>query len=294
MNKNKRDNTKGSYGLSSNPSVGGVYSFPTAFTHQIDIDRDIDNPSNWREEISCLRNASPSDTIHMYINTDGGRLDTAFAIINAMKQCQGRIITELVGSCCSAGTAIFVHGDEFVINELQVNYMIHQASHGYSGIDSHVFDYAVHSRENLKKLYRDVYEGFLTEEEIELVTNGRELWLKPEEILDRCNNKIKLDNERAGIPDYNREYFEAMSKEEILDVLFPEDESDCSECDGEEFGEEEDLSVIYQRHYDDLYSKTKKDLEEDYNIKKKTKKLVVEGIMDALYEEEWREFVKLD
>jgi len=275
LNKNKKA-YQGDY-LSS-PTTGSVSSYPFAYTHEILIDRDIDNPANWREEIQCIRNAGPNDVVHMLINTDGGRLDTAFAIINAMQHCQGKIITELVGSCCSAGTAIFVHGDEFIINELQVNFMIHQASHGYAGIDSHVYDYAVHSREHLKTLYKAVYGGFLSDEEIDSVTNGRELWLKPEEILERCNNKIKHDGELSGVPEYTREFFEEMTKEQIIDILFPQEPEELSE---------------EQVAYDELVSKTKKVLETSYNMKAKTKELLIEKIMDEVFEVGWKTYVKL-
>lgn len=290
-NKSKTNNTGFEDTTSSYPSVR---SKPTAWEFEIDIDRIIDQPANWREEIDCIRAVGPNDTLYMRINSDGGRLDTAYAIINAMKQCQGTIITELVGTASSAGTAIFIHGDEFIINDYITGFMIHQPSHGFAGADNNVYDYAIYQRKQCTFYMEEVYKGFLTQEEIDKTLHGQELWLSREEILERCQKRIELNAEEAGIPNYTRESFDDMGREEILDFLFPPDDEEESSTLNEEVKEglySQDEIDGLNGDYIALMSCSRKELQREYNIKAKSKKELVAKIMTDLWDC-WEDYIK--
>ena len=65
--------------------------------------------------------------------------------------------------------------------------------------------------EILRSLYLDVYEGFLSEEEIELVLKNGDMWLSEKEICSRLDKRVKL--------------FESRQKQAIKDMedIFSED-----------------------------------------------------------------------
>lgn len=276
--------------MMGNPT-GATYSVPVAFDHVVMIDRDIDDPSNWREEISLLRSATPFDRVHMQINTGGGMVSTAAAIVNAMKQCQATITTELVGDCCSAGTFIFLQGDEQIVNDTMGHFMIHQASHGYGGVDHQVYDYAVYSREQNISLVRDTYRGFLTEEEIEQAITGKEFWFTADEVSERCQHRMDLilseDPEEQNKP--TREVYEKMSKEDLLDAIF-----------GPKEVSEEEIAAAVTRQaiilgYNSARGKTVTALRKEFQVpvKFKNKTQVVEYVMELIFPDaDWQAVVE--
>lgn len=54
--------------------------------HDVFLDTDISEPSNYRDLISLLFNAGENDTINIFINSQGGHLNSALAIIEGIKQ----------------------------------------------------------------------------------------------------------------------------------------------------------------------------------------------------------------
>jgi hypothetical protein len=48
----------------------------------------------------------------------------------------------------------------------------------------------------VKKLMQDIYMDFLTEQEMEEVFMGKEIWLNSEEIIERLETRAELQNAR--------------------------------------------------------------------------------------------------
>ena len=65
--------------------------------------------------------------------------------------------------------------------------MSHTATFGAYGVESNVYDNVVHSRKQIHKLMRKYYKNFLTEEELDLMLQGKEFWMDAEEIIERLN-----------------------------------------------------------------------------------------------------------
>ena len=75
-----------------------------------------------------------NDMLTLYINSDGGNLQDAFALIEVMQKSKKPIRTIGIGSVCSAAFLIFAAGTkgERLISET-ASVMCHQFSDGYSG-----------------------------------------------------------------------------------------------------------------------------------------------------------------
>lgn len=260
--KNKSASFASSYG--SDATFPKTMSMPIAFEHTINLDSDIGRPCNHREEIAVLRNAGPNDIVHMLLNTGGGQLDTTIAIITAMRGCEASITTELVGDCCSAGTAIFLEGDIQVVNPLLGSFMIHQASHGYAGTDSDIYDYSVHSRKSNTSFIKEIYKGFLTDEEIELVITGKQVWLIPEEIRERC-----------------------QARADFLQKLH--EETECCGVEGDSYRKE--ITETYLA----LQDSTMKYIRADCGIDKKkklNKQALIGEVMTSIYDDGWKSIIE--
>lgn len=160
--------------------------------HNIFLDSDIGEPSEYRDFLNILVNSSEMDSINIYINCFGGNLDTTLSLVEGIKLSNANITAILMGACHSAASIIALNCDNIVILDNAYT-MIHTVHMGYSGnvlnIKSHT-DFAVIQ---IEKLIKDTYKGFLTKEEFNRIKNGAELWLNAEELRKRIKAKFKAN-----------------------------------------------------------------------------------------------------
>jgi len=144
----------------------------------------IEQPAKYLDLINTLKTVEAHDTIFITLNTPGGNLSTAIQIIGAIKQCAGTVVTCLEGEVCSAGTMIFLSGHRHIISP-HSTFMIHNYSHWFGGKGNEVVSYVKYSEQHFQKLAKDIYSEFLTEDEINSVFDGRDLWMDSDEVLRR-------------------------------------------------------------------------------------------------------------
>jgi ATP-dependent protease ClpP protease subunit len=153
--------------------------------------------------LDFLYSATESDQVDMFFATPGGMMESCRAILDAMAITKAHIRGIHVGSASSAGSMILLGCDEQIILP-GATMMIHTASHGYGGTDNNINAYASFSNKWVNKFVHEVYEGFLSEDEIEKVIMGMEFWFDAEQIIERLQKR--------------KEYFEAM---ELLQSAAP-------------------------------------------------------------------------
>ena len=158
-------------------------------THEVFSDSEIEEPSKYRELVSVLINAGPNDKIHLYINSPGGHLDTAGAIISAILSSQAEVTAFLMGATHSAASLISMYCHAVHVYDTAYM-MIHTASFGSSGNTPTVKAHTDFTIKQCEKLMKDAYEGFLTSEELKKVLNGIELWFNAEEIKPRLKKRF--------------------------------------------------------------------------------------------------------
>lgn len=218
---------------------------PIAHKYTIRIDRTLEEPELFQEELLTIRQAGENDIVHILINSGGGRDDTMKAFLSAIQQSPAHVITEIEGTCCSAATMIFLAGSEFIVSD-DAEYMIHTSSFGSAGKENNVRQQVEFLAKSNARLMRKYYKDFLTDVEIEQCIEGKDFWMDADEIMERLENKIKAMQEQDGLSDVEmtRDVMEAMSKEEILDLLFGEQDSDEAIINGD-ISVLEELSFMY-------------------------------------------------
>jgi ATP-dependent protease ClpP protease subunit len=164
--------------------------------HDVFIDSEITEPSNYRELISLLFNATEDDTFNFFINSGGGQLNTALAVIEGLKNTNANAMAILVGECHSAASMITMYCHEIAVLD-SAHMMIHTASYGAAGNTGNVKSYTDFTTAQVEKLLHDTYEGFLTKEEIAKVKLGVELWFNADEIRSRIQHRIKFLENKA-------------------------------------------------------------------------------------------------
>jgi ATP-dependent protease ClpP protease subunit len=159
--------------------------------HDVFLDTDIEEPSNYRELLALLFNAGDEDTINIFINSNGGHLDTALAVVEGLKNTNAQVTAVLIGACHSAASIISMYCDQVAVLDSAYS-MVHTASFGSAGNTSNVKAHTEFTVKQVEKLLNETYEGFLTKEELVKVKAGVELWFDADEIRQRMKSRIKF------------------------------------------------------------------------------------------------------
>ena len=131
--------------------------------------------------INALRSVEEHDTIEIYINSPGGHLVTAVEIIQAMQECEGQVLVNISGECHSAASLIALSAPNIRVGKY-CSMMIHNASYGTGGKASDIHAQVSFYTREFNKLLQEVYQDFLTEQELASVIDGKELWLDSDEV----------------------------------------------------------------------------------------------------------------
>lgn len=154
----------------------------------------INSPAIYAELHHRLLNLTSSQTATLHINNGGGYEQGASTICQALRQTKATTIANLSGLVASAATIITMECDQLTVAP-DTMFMVHESSFDnlggkFSDMKSFQDFYNDHTRATSKASYL----GFLTEDEIERIHNGKEIWLSAEEVLTRWTNKKELSN----------------------------------------------------------------------------------------------------
>ena len=163
----------------------------TYLHHDVFLDDDIEEPAQYRELLALLFNAGEEDTINLFINSNGGHLDTALAVVEGLKSTSAQVTAVLIGACHSAASIITMYCHQVAVLDNAYS-MVHTASFGAHGSTGNVKAHTEFTVRQVEKLLNDTYEGFLNKEELARVKTGVELWFDADEIRQRMESRTKF------------------------------------------------------------------------------------------------------
>lgn len=154
----------------------------------------INTPGVYAELHHELLNLPSSKTVTFHINNGGGYEQGSSTICQAIRNTKARTVANLSGIVASAATIVTMECDEIQVAP-DLMFMMHESSFDNLGgkfSDMKTFQDFYHT--HTKQMTRDSYLGFLTEDELERIHNGKELWFNATEVLQRWTNKKELSN----------------------------------------------------------------------------------------------------
>jgi ATP-dependent protease ClpP protease subunit len=154
----------------------------------------IDAPANYNQFCNMLQNLPEYAEVTLHINNGGGHIDSAFMIIDAIKNSEATVTAKLSGTVASAATIITMACDE-IITTKYLAFMIHNYSTGMSGKGHELKAYQNFTDRELNRAFKEIYKGFLTEEEMSKVIDGQDMWINEDEVEARWLNRLELKNE---------------------------------------------------------------------------------------------------
>lgn len=208
-------------------------------SYTVKLDRGVSEASEWQEELDTMRLAKEGDDVTLYINTWGGNADTMKEMLHIMENSEATFHGVLAGACYSAGGPIFLACDTVEVGRL-AGMMCHTVQTGYSGSGNAVAKYGNYINEDARNILTSCYTGFLTQEEVEGLLSGDDLWLNATQIGER------LELRAAFIEENEKEVTrEAVTLNEYTQQAFGDLRSDC---DYMAFKLEDVLSKLQEIH----------------------------------------------
>lgn len=149
----------------------------------------IEAPANYNKLIHTLEQAEEYQRVNLYINNGGGAVDSAFMITEAIKSSDATVVAHLSGTVASAATIITMACDDIKCSPY-LAFMIHNYSTGMQGKGHELKAYQTFMDKELNRAFKEIYKGFLTDDEMDDVIDGRDIWVSELEVEQRWERKI--------------------------------------------------------------------------------------------------------
>lgn len=177
------------------------------------IDEEVKQPSYYRQVISRINSLTEHDTLVFRICSPGGDLGGLTNLLDAVHCTEANTVAHIVGDCHSAASILALNcGTIYVSN--YANMLVHGVSFGSHGKSFDVQSQVKHIADYSEQIFRDTYEHFLSEKEIQEVLQGREMWLQADEITSRLENRQKkLEQQHKKLEQQHRKLEQQHKKQ---------------------------------------------------------------------------------
>ncbi len=198
------------------PNRDVVYAQPRAFEFTYYLSDCVQDSHEYHELLQLLDTSSENDLIKIVINNYGGEVGSTVQLVDHIRNCKATVVGHLSGNAFSAAGIIWMacHIQEFSDHCML---MIHGAVGYTEGKYSDMETYIKVSNQRTRKLYADVFEGFLSEEELESVAKGEELWILDDELHSRLTKRQELfESKQKQLIAEQQAEMEEMFEDELL------------------------------------------------------------------------------
>lgn len=189
------------------------------------LSESIDDFDSYIPFLKVVETLTESDVVNFHINCYGGYVDVANQLRNNLNTTPATVCVMVEGVAMSAATFFFNIADEIV---LLPNTII--MIHSYSGASFGKFHEQMLSADFYKKWFtefaKDVYNNILSDEEIESVLQGKDLYFTREEFIPKAEKYIsikqmeidELEEMQSKIDDKITQYTNELIAEKLAKV----------------------------------------------------------------------------
>lgn len=182
---------------------------------EVFLDEAIREPKYYRQVIQMLGSLSEIDTCTFFVETPGGNADGILALCEAVDACEGQVQAIITGQASSAGSMFALRCPNVGVAP-NARMMIHAVSFGYGGKHMDAVRGMEFQHKWLSKVFRQAYEGFLSQEEIEQCLDGREFWFLSEEIVERLEAREEYLEQKALAEEILEEESEVIPEVKVV------------------------------------------------------------------------------
>lgn len=162
----------------------------------VDLDEEIQSAKYYRHVCNKLLELSEDDTVDINICSGGGDLEGFLVLYDALNKTQADTTANVKGFCDSAASMIALVCPNINVSPY-ATMLVHFVEFGLPrDRASDIHKRVNHLNAFCYELFKDVYLGFLTEDEIKAcVYDGKQMLMQYDEIVDRLENRAKIVND---------------------------------------------------------------------------------------------------
>lgn len=200
-------------------------------------DIEFDQEKNLLMFLETLRNSTSQDIVRIYCSSNGGSVYVALRILNAMQDSEALIITMADSYVHSAASLILLSGDIIEVKGY-CDMLVHDVNSVLGGKSSTMSNEISFQQEWKLDIFTKCYLGFLTKEEIKLLSEGKDYRFQSKEILERLHKlaAYKLKHDGKEIIIYDKKKF----TEDSLKAMKDQDEQVIEELKKQEANEKKE------------------------------------------------------
>lgn len=199
-------------------SDGGMFIVGTPRIHPIQdiplfVHESIESPTDVVHHVDVLRQLEDGDSVSMYVSGVGGCVSSVDLLIHEMQSAQARgvhIHCICTGLIASAFSFIPLYADSFELSE-GFHALLHAGSANMGGTIPEFKASSAFTVRYMEERMRSIYKHFLSDKELDDMLEGKDLWLGPQEWIDR----FKKRNEAIEAESAQQESEEAQPTQNI-------------------------------------------------------------------------------
>ena len=171
--------------------------FPTSKGYQVHNDDKIflygpiESAFDFAEAIETLARCDEGDTVTIHLSSPGGCVSAVDALLHAIKTAQDNgvnVHAVASGLTASAATFVLLECSSFELSD-GFHALIHNGSLGDGGSYNQFRASTTFYLKYMEERLRDVYKHFLTDEELDQVMDGKDIWLSPQDWIERYQKR---------------------------------------------------------------------------------------------------------
>ena len=160
----------------------------------------ISRKANWFYPalIASRQAHAKKSKIYLEINSPGGEVFAAAQLFESLDLNEGRIAVSVVGMCYSAATLLLCQLVKSSVSQVYISdlseFLFHPMRAGVSGRTPEIKDHFQNLIRYEERVIKSSYTDILTEDEIQQILNGKELYIEPKEVGNRLraySNKLR-------------------------------------------------------------------------------------------------------
>lgn len=157
----------------------------------VPIDSEFKSASHYRMVCNKIQELGENDVVEFHIASPGGDLSGLTYLLHSIRMTEAETIAVIIGDCYSAASLLALSCDAVSVGPY-ANMLCHSCQFGTRGKSTDVRHRVNHVAEYADGIFKECYEHFLNETEIQEVLNGKELYLNYEEINKRLKHKYEV------------------------------------------------------------------------------------------------------
>ena len=178
----------------------------------------IEDIEDYIDFLRALEDCHPIDSVDVHINCFGGALYAGYQLYDALCKCPAEINMHIEGFAASAASMIMMAGDNFDFSP-HASIMVHAMSSCMYGKWQEIMSQIEFDKKWFEESAKEIYEGFLSEDEIKRMLKGEDFWFTAKEAADRIKDARKDELAKQMLVAEIAEKHQAAINAEIKEIM---------------------------------------------------------------------------